>query len=88
MGAPSSNSPVTFAEFEAEPVGLRAREGMAVVRAGGKPRGNPPKLPDRQQGPGRMHGGGVFLIGDLAARFVASWPRPTVWSAGPSTATS
>lgn len=38
----------TFAEFEADLIKMRTREGMAVARAKGKLRGKKPKLSDRQ----------------------------------------
>ena len=38
-----------FAEFEADLIRLRTREGMAIARAKGKLRGKQPKLSDRQQ---------------------------------------
>lgn len=39
----------TFAEFEADLIRMRTREGMAVARLKGKLRGKKPKLSERQQ---------------------------------------
>ena len=39
----------TFAEFEADLICIRTREGMAIARARGQLRGKQPKLSDRQQ---------------------------------------
>jgi len=49
MGKMFFNILATFAEFEADLIRLRTREGMAVARARGKLRGKQPKLSDRQQ---------------------------------------
>jgi DNA invertase Pin-like site-specific DNA recombinase len=66
----------TFAEFEADLLKLRTREGMAVARAKGKP----PKLSARQQAePVRMHGTGEYTIADLMELF--SVGRATVYRA-------
>jgi DNA invertase Pin-like site-specific DNA recombinase len=47
----------TFAEFEADLIRLRTREGMKIARAKGRLRGKQPKLSDKQQKElGRMHG--------------------------------
>ena len=68
----------TFAEFEADLIRLRTREGMAVARARGKLRGKQPKLSDRQQKElRRMHDTGEYSITDLAELFSIS--RPTVY---------
>ena len=48
MGKLFFNILATFAEFEADLIRMRTREGMAVARAKGKPRGKRPKLSDRQ----------------------------------------
>src|SRR4051812_11920152 len=49
MGKMFFNILATFAEFEADLIRLRTREGMAVARARGKLKGKRPKLSDRQQ---------------------------------------
>lgn len=68
----------TFAEFEADLIKHRTREGMAVARAKGKLRGKKPKLSDRQQKElARMYGTGDYSISDLAELFSIS--RPTVY---------
>jgi len=66
----------TFAEFEADLIRMRIREGMAVARAKGKLRGKPPKLSEKQQKElGRMDETGDYSISDLAEVFSVS--RPT-----------
>lgn len=68
----------TFAEFEADLIKMRTREGMAVARAKGKLRGKKPKLSDRQQRElRRMYDTGDYSISDLAEVFSIS--RPTVY---------
>ena len=68
----------TFAEFEADLIKMRTREGMAVARAKGKLRGKKPKLSDRQQKElRRMYDSGDYSISDLAELFAVS--RPTVY---------
>ena len=69
----------TFAEFEADLIRMRTREGMAIARAKGKLRGKQPKLQsDRQQRElCRMHATGEYSISDLAELFSVS--RPTVY---------
>ena len=68
----------TFAEFEADLIRMRTREGMAIARAKGKLRGKQPKLSDRQQRElCRMHANGEYSISDLAELFSVS--RPTVY---------
>ena len=49
MGKMFFNIIATLAEFEADLIRLRTREGMAITRAKGKLRGKQPKLTDRQQ---------------------------------------
>ena len=78
MGKLFFNILATFAEFEADLIRMRTREGMAVARAKGKLRGKHPKLSDRQQKElGRMHNTGDYSISDLAELFSIS--RPTVY---------
>jgi len=78
MGKMFFNILATFAEFEADLIRLRTREGMAIARAKGKLRGKPPKLSLRQQKElRRMHGTGDYSISDLADVFSVS--RPAVY---------
>ena len=78
MGKMFFNILATFAEFEADLIRLRTREGMAIARAKGKLRGKQPKLSDRQQKElRRMHDTGDYSISDLAELFRIS--RPTVY---------
>jgi len=78
MGKMFFNILATFAEFEADLIRLRTREGMAIARARGKLRGKQPKLSDRQQKElRRMHDTGDYSISDLAELFSIS--RPTVY---------
>ena len=78
MGKMFFNILATFAEFEADLIRMRTREGMAIARARGKLRGKQPKLSDRQQRePCRMHTTGEYSISDLAELFSVS--RPTVY---------
>ena len=78
MGKLFFNILATFAEFEADLIRMRTREGMAVARARGKLRGKPPKLSERQQKElRRMHDTGAYSISDLAELFSVS--RPTVY---------
>ncbi|WP_188053185.1 recombinase family protein [Sphingosinithalassobacter sp. CS137] len=78
MGRLFFNILATFAEFEADLIRMRTREGMAVARARGKLRGKKPKLSDRQQAElRRMHATGEYSISDLAELFAVS--RPTIY---------
>src|SRR5690625_5005088 len=78
MGKLFFNILATFAEFEADLIRMRTREGMAVARAKGKLRGKKPKLSARQQQElKRMHDTGNYSISDLAELFSIS--RPTVY---------
>src|SRR3954470_6226192 len=78
MGKMFFNILATFAEFEADLIRLRTREGMAIARAKGKLRGKSPKLSDKQQKElRRMYDGGNYSISDLAEVFSVS--RPTVY---------
>ena len=68
----------TFAEFEADLIRMRTREGMAVARAKGKLKGKKPKLSDRRQAElRRMYDTSDYSISDLAELFDVS--RPTVY---------
>lgn len=78
MGKMFFNILATFAEFEADLIRMRTREGMAIARAKGKLRGKQPKLSDKQQQElHRMHDTGRYSISDLAELFSIS--RPTVY---------
>ena len=78
MGKMFFNILATFAEFEADLIRLRTREGMAIARARGKLRGKQPKLSDKQQKElSRMRDTGDYSISDLAELFAMS--RPTVY---------
>jgi DNA invertase Pin-like site-specific DNA recombinase len=78
MGKLFFNILATFAEFEADLIKMRTREGMAVARARGKLRGKQPKLSDWQQKElRRMQDSGDYSISDLAELFSVS--RPTVY---------
>ncbi len=78
MGKMFFNILATFAEFEADLIRMRTREGMAIARAKGKLRGKQPKLSDKQQRElCRMHATGEYSISDLAELFSVS--RPTVY---------
>ena len=78
MGKMFFNILATFAEFEADLIRMRTREGMAVARAKGKLRGKKPKLSDRRQAElRRMYDAGDHSISDLAEVFDVS--RPTVY---------
>lgn len=50
----------TFAEFEADLLRMRTREGMAIARAKGKLRGKQPKLSEKQLT--RMHASGDYYL--------------------------
>ena len=78
MGKMFFNILATFAEFEADLIRMRTREGMAVARAKGKLRGKKPKLSERRQAElRRMYDTGDYSVSDLAELFVVS--RPTVY---------
>lgn len=78
MGKMFFNILATFAEFEADLIRLRTREGMAVAKARGKLKGKQPKLSERQQKElRRMHDTGEYSISDLSELFSVS--RPTVY---------
>jgi len=78
MGMMFFNILVTFAEFEADLIRMRTREGMAVARAKSKLRGEQPKLSMRQARElGRMHDTDDYSISDLADIFGVS--RATIY---------
>lgn len=78
MGRMFFNVLATFAEFEADLIRLRTREGMARARARGKLKGKQPKLKDRQARElRRMYDSGEHSVSDLAEVFSVS--RPTVY---------
>ena len=78
MGKMFFNILATFAEFEADLIRMRTREGMAIARAKGKLKGKQPKLSAKQQKElCRMHATGEYPISDLAELFSVS--RPTVY---------
>ncbi|ARK98197.1 recombinase family protein [Burkholderia pseudomallei] len=78
MGKMFFNILATFAEFEADLIRLRTREGMAIARAKGRLRGKQPKLSVKQQKElRRMYDAGSHSISDLAELFSVS--RPTVY---------
>lgn len=78
MGKMFFNVLATFAEFEADLIRMRTREGMAIAKAKGKLRGKMPKLSEKQQRElRRMHGTGEYSVSDLAELFSVS--RPTVY---------
>ena len=75
MGKMFFNILATFAEFEADLIRLRTREGMAIARAKGKLRGKQPKLSEKQQNElRRMRDTGEYSISDLAELFSVSRP--------------
>jgi DNA invertase Pin-like site-specific DNA recombinase len=77
MGRMFSNILATVAEFKADLIGLRTREGIVIAEARGRLRGKQPKLSDRQQKQMcRMHDTGDYSVSNLAELFSVS--RPTV----------
>jgi DNA invertase Pin-like site-specific DNA recombinase len=72
------NMLAVFAEFEADLLKMRTREGMAVARSKGKLKGKKPKLTARQQAElVRMRASGEYSIADLMEMF--SVGRATVY---------
>ena len=69
-----------FAEFEADLIKMRTREGMARPQVRAKLKGRKPKLSPTQEAKlAKDHGTGDYSIGDLAELFGVS--RPTVYRA-------
>lgn len=78
MGKMFFNILATFAEFEADLIRMRTKEGMAIARAKGKLKGKKPKLSNKQHKEmRRMYDAGEYSISDLADVFAVS--RPTVY---------
>lgn len=78
LGKMFFNILATFAEFEADLIRMRTREGMAMARARGKLRGKQPKLSGKQQSElQKMYETGDYSISDLAEVFSVS--RPTIY---------
>ncbi|MFC4005945.1 recombinase family protein [Nonomuraea purpurea] len=72
------NMLAVFAEFEADLLKMRTREGMAIARSKGKLKGKKPKLSVRQQAElVRMHASGEYSIADLMEVFTVG--RATVY---------
>ena len=64
------NMLAVFAEFEADLHKMHTREGMAIARSRGKPKGRQPKLSARQQTElVRMHATGDYTIAELMEVF-------------------
>jgi DNA invertase Pin-like site-specific DNA recombinase len=73
MGKMFFNILATFAEFESDLIRLRTREGMAVAKAKGKPKGKQPKLsPMQSRELRRMYDTGDYSISDLSDVFKVS----------------
>jgi DNA invertase Pin-like site-specific DNA recombinase len=78
MGKMFFNILATFAEFEADLIRMRTKEGMAIARAKGKLKGKKPKLsPRRQTELRRMYDTGDYSVTDLGELFAVS--RPTIY---------
>ncbi|MFE9099546.1 recombinase family protein [Actinomadura geliboluensis] len=72
------NMLAVFAEFEADLLKMRTREGMAIARSRGKLKGRAPQLTSRQQAElVRMHATGEYTIAELMEVF--SVGRATVY---------
>ncbi len=80
MGKMMFNMLATFAEFEADLIKARTREGMAVAKAKGRLRGKPPKLSPRQEAHlVQLHEAGGHTSAELAELFGVA--RSTVYRA-------
>jgi DNA invertase Pin-like site-specific DNA recombinase len=72
------NMLAVFAEFEADLLKMRTREGMAIARSHGELKGRQPKLSPRQQAElVRIHASGDYTFADLMEVF--SVGRATVY---------
>jgi DNA invertase Pin-like site-specific DNA recombinase len=72
------NMLAVFAEFEADLLKMRTREGMAIAGSRGKLKGRQPKLTARQQAElVRMHATGEYIVAELMEVF--SIGRATVY---------
>lgn len=80
MGKMMFNMLATFAEFEADLIRMRTREGMAVAKAKGKLRGKQPKLSSAQEKHlVELHTKGEHTTAELAELFGVA--RSTVYRA-------
>jgi DNA invertase Pin-like site-specific DNA recombinase len=78
MGKMFFNILATFAEFEADLLRMRTREGMAIAKAKGRLKGRAPKLSTaRQAHLLKLHAAGEHTIVELAELFEVS--RQTVY---------
>lgn len=78
IGAMFFDMLATFAEFEAELLRMRTREGMAIAKAKGRLKGRAPKLStSRQARLLELHAAGNHTIAELAELFEVS--RQTVY---------
>jgi len=78
MGRMLFNVVATFAEFEADLLSLRTREGMLVAKGKGRLKGKPPKLSTSQQAHLiKLLEAGEHTIPELAELFSVS--RATVY---------
>jgi len=74
------NVPALVAEFEADLIRIRTREGMQVAKAKGRLRGKKPKLTPRQEAHlVQLHHAGEHTVAELAELF--SVGRSTIYRA-------
>lgn len=80
MGKMMFNILATFAEFEADLIRMRTREGMQVAKAKGKLRGKQPKLsPTQEKHLVALYNAGEHTTAELASEFGVA--RSTVYRA-------